>query len=78
MNLLVEGDDITVEKRRRLLNEARILYTKHPGLEYKDPFYNVNLTKYKSDYSLDVEEKTVYSAYLTIFIRSITMLLKET
>lgn len=57
------GDDITIEKRRRLLNEARILYTKHPGLEYNDPFYNVNLTKYKSDYSLDVEEKTVYSAY---------------
>lgn len=52
-------DDISEEKRKRLMEEGKKLYKKHSDLRHIDPFYNQNLTKYKGDYSIDNTKETV-------------------
>lgn len=42
---LSRGDDEAEEKLNRLLREREILYAKHPGLEGKDPYYSVHLSR---------------------------------
>ena len=44
------SDDISEEKKQRLLIERERLYKKHPDLKGQDPFYNVNLTPDKGDF----------------------------
>ncbi|MCM1188901.1 MAG: glycosyltransferase [bacterium] len=39
------GDDESPEKLRRLLEEKRRLYERHPGLEGRDPYYSVFLNR---------------------------------
>ncbi len=53
-------DLVDEKKRKRLENELKFLYSKHPKFDGYDPFYNVNLTQDKDDfsynYSTDYEE----------------------
>ena len=42
---LSRGDDETSEKWQRLMKERATLYSKHPGLEGVDPFYNNSLNR---------------------------------
>jgi len=47
------SDDTDTEKQKRLLKERKYLYQKHPDLEGKDPFYNINLATDRVDYSIN-------------------------
>ncbi len=42
---LSRGDDESTEKWQRLMKERATLYSRHPGLESFDPFYNMNLNR---------------------------------
>lgn len=44
-------DDIDPQKQKRLSLERDLLYSKHPNLKGKDPFYSTNLTTNRPDYS---------------------------
>lgn len=49
------GDDRqSEEKFKRLMSEQEKLYKKHPNYDRKDPFYNINLTQNKADYSYNI------------------------
>lgn len=50
------SDDISKEKMERLRTERTRLYAKHPELEGKDPFYNINLTPDKANYDIKLDE----------------------
>lgn len=41
---LSRGGDEAAEKLNRLLEERKILYDRHPGLQGKDPYYSVHLS----------------------------------
>lgn len=64
---LSRGDDnLSDEKWIRLLKEKDILYTRHPGLKGKDPFYSPNLAVhsnlYLSNFRYDFEKRDYYTA----------------
>lgn len=40
-------------KFKRLISERELLYSKHPALKNRDPFYNENLARNRIDYQLD-------------------------
>lgn len=51
------GDDRKVqEKFKRLMDEQSRLYEEHPRLNKVDPFYNVNLTQNRADFSNNITE----------------------
>ncbi len=54
-------DDISEEKKQRLLKERRFLYAKHPNLKGKDPFYNPNLAPNRVDFFINAENKVQLS-----------------
>ncbi|MGG7151230.1 glycosyltransferase [Clostridium neonatale] len=47
------NDDISEEKKARLLKERKLLFDKHKKFKGYDPFYNENLTQYKVDYDVN-------------------------
>lgn len=50
------GDDRkTEEKFQRLMREQKKLYEKHPKYNIADPFYNINLSSRKDDFSYNKE-----------------------
>ena len=52
---LSRGDDVkSAQKLTRLMNDMDRLYSRHPELKGRDPFYNENLTGHISDYICDV------------------------
>lgn len=55
------SDDIDEEKQKRLLEERRYLYQKHPQLKGKDPFYSPNLCGNKVNYEIKVDEEKLCS-----------------
>ena len=50
------NDLIDTEKMRRLMNEEKKLYKKHPKYAHFDPFYNENLTQHRPDFSEGYEQ----------------------
>lgn len=51
---LSRGDDrVNINKMKRLSAEKRRLYKKHSNFCCNDPFYNVNLTWHRADYSYE-------------------------
>ncbi len=50
------NDLIDTAKMRRLMNEEKKLYKKHPRYAHFDPFYNVNLTQNRPDFSEGYEQ----------------------
>ncbi len=51
------SDDKDKEKQKRLQEERRSLYERHPALEGRDPFYNVNLMGNGVEFGLRVKKK---------------------
>ena len=50
------GDDRdSDEKYARLMKEQQVLYEKHPRFDRIDPFYNINLTQRKDNFSYNME-----------------------
>lgn len=47
-------DHESEEKMKRLLEERKKLYERHPKLEKYDPFYNINLCIDRNDFSLNI------------------------
>lgn len=54
-------DDLSEEKKQRLLKERTFLYEKHPSLKGKDPFYNPNLAPDRVDFALNVPGQIEFS-----------------
>ena len=48
------SDEKSDAKLLRLMEDMDRLYSRHPALKGKDPFYNINLTGHISDYLCDV------------------------
>ena len=46
-------DDADAKKQKRLLVERKHLFSKHPDLYGKDPFYNINLTTDKGNFEIN-------------------------
>lgn len=46
------------EKMKKLVAERERLYDKHPVLKTSDPFYNVNLTGRRTDFTIDIENSS--------------------
>lgn len=53
------SDDIDEEKRQRLQSERERLYSKHPELDGRDPFYNKNLTQDKVNCTLNTHKSAI-------------------
>ena len=47
-------DDLSEEKKQRLIAERQTLYGKHPLIGHGDPFYNINLTSRKVDFDIEL------------------------
>ena len=47
-------EDVSKEKLARQKREMKRLYELHPNWKGKDPFYNINLTRDKGDFSFDI------------------------
>lgn len=52
-------DNASEEKKKRLLMEQERLYSKHPNLRDRDPFYNENLVQDRLDFSIKVDESKI-------------------
>lgn len=48
-------DKGNIGKEKRLLEERKYLYEKHPHLEKRDPFYNPNLTRYLGEFEWNLD-----------------------
>lgn len=57
---LSRGMDVSAEKEKRLYEEKKLLYKKHPDLLSKDPFYNSNLIQNKKDIEYNVNFEYEY------------------
>ncbi|MBR1629507.1 MAG: glycosyltransferase, partial [Lachnospiraceae bacterium] len=47
-------EDVSEEKIQRQMREMERLYELHPDWKGRDPFYNVNLTRDRGDFSFDI------------------------
>ena len=47
-------EDVSEEKIQRQMREMERLYELHPNWKGRDPFYNVNLTRDRGDFSFDI------------------------
>ena len=48
-------DEGNARKEKRLLEERKYLYEKHPHLEKRDPFYSPNLTRYLGEFEWNLD-----------------------
>lgn len=54
------GNDLIDEaKLKRLMNEQKKLYKKHPNFNKKDPFYNKNLTQYDVNFDYNYNNRAI-------------------
>lgn len=52
---LSRGYDLSGEKKERLNNEYKMLCSRHPELNGKDPFYNINFAPDRIDFQVDYD-----------------------
>lgn len=52
-------DNASEAKKQRLLMEQERLYSKHPNLRDRDPFYNENLVQDRLDFRIKVDESRI-------------------
>ncbi len=62
------GHDYADSKKMERLNmEREKLYNRHPQFEGKDPFYNSNLSRHKSDFSCEYSDENLKRHYNKVY-----------